>query len=107
MSTPEGKVKDKAKALLKAYGAYWHCPVQNGMGAPGLDFWVCLRGRFCGIETKDLGKDPTPRQRLTINHVRAAGGMIFVIDGGPRRSTKWEEIFVDSYNDLEIWLRQP
>lgn len=93
MSTPEGKVKDKVKALLKAYGAYWHCPVQNGMGSPGLDFWICHRGKFLGIETKAPGKKPTPRQELTMRHVQEAGGLTLVISGD-------EQLGV-----LEAWLR--
>ena len=61
MATPEGRVKAKVKALLKKYNAYWHCPVQNGMGAPSLDFICCLRGKYFGIETKAGNKKGTGR----------------------------------------------
>lgn len=89
MTTPEGKVKDKVKKVLMQYGAYWHCPVQNGLGAPTLDFVGCYRGRFYAIETKAPGKKPTPRQELTITGMRAAGAAVFVIDGDTRLLENW------------------
>lgn len=92
MTTPEGKVKNKVKALLKEHGAYWHCPVQNGMGAPSLDFICCHRGRYFGIETKAGNKKPTPRQETTINQIRLAGGLAFVVNE------------VSGLDDLEYWL---
>ena len=80
MTTPEGKVKNKVKALLKEHGAYWHCPVQNGMGAPSLDFIGCHRGAYYGVETKAGNKQPTPRQETTISEIRKAGGLAFVVN---------------------------
>ena len=80
MTTPEGKVKAKVKQVLKDHGAYWHCPVQNGMGAPSLDFIGCHQGRYFGIETKAGNKRPTPRQETTIDQIRAAGGLAFVVN---------------------------
>lgn len=80
MATPESKVKAKVKALLKEYGAYWHCPVQNGLGAPSLDFICCFKGRYFAIETKAGNKQPTPRQETTINQIRLAGGLAFVVN---------------------------
>lgn len=104
MATPEAKVKAKVKELLKAYEAYWHCPVQNGMGSPALDFWVCHKGRFCGIETKAPGKRPTPRQLLTIQTVQDAGGTVFVIDG-IEEFNLGDGLVVTGFEALEIWLR--
>jgi hypothetical protein len=77
--TPEGKVKDKVKKMLKAYGAYYHCPVQNGMGEPTLDFICCHNGRFFAIETKAPGGKPTKRQEVTMYNIAFAGGFVFVI----------------------------
>ncbi len=79
MTTPEGKVKDAVKKLLKAHGAYWHMPVTNGMGAPTLDFICCHNGRYFAIETKAPGKKLTPRQNLTIAQIETAGGFAFLI----------------------------
>lgn len=80
-TTPEGKVKDGIKLLLKRYGAYYHMPVQNGMGEPTLDFVCCAKGRFFAIEAKALGKLPTPRQEVTISKMKASGAHVFVVDG--------------------------
>lgn len=77
--TPEGVVKDQVKKLLKQYGAYWHCPVLNGMGAPSLDFVCCHNGWYFAIETKAPKQKPTPRQLVTMQEMRAAGGFVFVV----------------------------
>lgn len=79
--TPEGKVKDRVKKLLKEAGAYYHLPVLNGMGAPTLDIIGCHRGAFFAIETKAPGKKPTERQLQTMEAMSAAGGTVFVVDG--------------------------
>ena len=79
--TPEGKVKDAVRKVLREHKAYWHCPVQNGMGAPSLDFICCRNGRYFAIETKAPGKKPTERQLQTIHEIQSAGGSVFVIDG--------------------------
>ena len=90
--TPEGKVKAKVKELLKEHGSYWHCPVQNGMGAPSLDFVCCHRGLYFAIETKAGNKQPTPRQEITINQIRLAGGLAFVVNES------------EGMNELREWL---
>lgn len=81
MTTPEGKVKDKVKKVLKKFGelVYYHMPVQNGMGAPTLDFIVCAAGYFLAIETKAPGGKPTQRQVVTMENMRAAHGFVFVV----------------------------
>lgn len=91
--TPEGRVKQQVKALLKKHGAYWHMPVQNGMGDPALDFHVCHRGRYLGIETKRPGGVLTPRQEQTRRRIEAAGGSVLVIDG-------------TNLEALEFWLSE-
>lgn len=78
--TPEGKVKDRVKKLLKKFGVYYHMPVQNGMGAPTLDFVCCHKGYFIAIETKAGNKQPTTRQEITMNEIRAAGGFVFLVN---------------------------
>lgn len=90
--TPEGKVKAKVKDVLRKHGVYWHCPVMNGMGAPSLDFVCCHKGLYFAIETKAGNKQPTPRQETTINQIRLAGGLAFVINE------------VTGLSDLEDWL---
>jgi hypothetical protein len=80
-STPEGKVKDKVKKMLKAFGpeVYSHWPVQNGMGSPTLDCVGCAFGVYFAIETKVEGKDLTPRQQTTADQMIAAGAVVFVV----------------------------
>lgn len=97
--TPEGRVKEQVKQILLKYRSttYWHMPVQNGMGAPTLDFVGCSMGRYFAIETKAPGGKPTPRQLLTIKEMRAAGGTVFIIDGTYAEG-------VHSYEVLELWL---
>lgn len=89
--TPEGKVKAQVKKLLRELNAYWHCPVQNGMGSPALDFMhVQIPGYpVIAIETKAPGEHPTPRQEKTIADIRRAGGTVFVIDGDLTEITRW------------------
>ena len=78
--TPEGKVKDAIKKMCKRVGAYYFMPVQNGMGAPTLDFLICYKGLFFGVETKAPGKKATPRQELTMSAIRQSSGWCAVID---------------------------
>lgn len=92
--TPEGKVKDAVKTMLKNHGAYYHMPVMNGMGAPTLDFIGCHVGLFFAIETKAPGKLPTPRQHMTITTMEKAGAKVFVIDGAK------------GLEELGNWLRE-
>lgn len=90
--TPEGRVKKEIKKRLKAAGAWWFQPVQNGMGKPGLDFLpVICQGRHIVIEAKAPGEDLTDRQKITRKEIEAAGGRVMKIDG-------------TDYSELEEWL---
>ncbi len=89
MQTPETKLKARVKALMKEAHAYWHMPVQAGLGAPALDFHVNHRGFYAGIETKAPGKRPTPRQIATATEIIKAGGVVFFIDGDTTQLANW------------------
>lgn len=79
--TPEGRTKAAIdKRLQAAAQTKYHKPVQNGMGAPTLDYTLCSRGRHGMIEAKAPGEKPTARQQITIDEWRAAGSEVFVID---------------------------
>lgn len=116
MATPEGKVKDRVKRLLKKYGCYQFWPVQTGYGAPTLDCIGCHCGLFFGIETKAPGKHPTPRQLLTMEDMRAAQGTVFVIGEYKRgdtvrvakRGSGHKDIMIEEeysgLGELEAWL---
>jgi len=90
--TPEGRVKDAVKTLLRKYHVYWHMPVMNGMGAPSLDFICCVSGRYLGIECKAPGAKPTTRQKLTMELINQAGGTTFVVDGELRHVETWIQL---------------
>lgn len=77
--TPEGRIKEGVKKVLKRHGCYYHMPVMNGMGDPTLDFVGCHNGWFFAIETKAPGGKPTQRQEVTIARMRAAGAAVFVV----------------------------
>lgn len=79
--TPEGKTKQKIAALLKKYQAYYFMPVQNGMGAPGLDFHCVIKSLGFCVEAKAWGttKNLTDRQVQTKRKVEAAGGKVFMV----------------------------
>lgn len=81
--TPEGRVKEAVKRLLKAHGVWHYMPVQNGMGQVGIpDFICCWDGRFLAIETKAPGKRnaTTANQDRVIAALQQAGGTALVID---------------------------
>jgi len=50
------------------------------MGDPTLDCVGCYQSVYFAIETKRPGGKPTPMQRVTINKILAAGGLVYVID---------------------------
>ena len=79
---PEKKTKDAIRALLKEIGAWYYMPVPVGYGRSTVDFLVCYKGRFYGIEAKRAdGKGVvTPAQTREIEDVRAAGGWACVED---------------------------
>ena len=78
--TPEGRIKAKLKRELdKLPNVYRFMPVQNGMGAPALDFYLCVHGHFVAIETKAPGKKMTARQEVTSDQILKAWGRVFVV----------------------------
>jgi hypothetical protein len=81
MATPEGKVKAAISRELKRLGAYYHMPVQNGMGSPTLDYVGCINGYFFAIEAKADDGHLTDRQKLTIEAMKRAGALVLVIRG--------------------------
>ena len=79
--TPEGKVKDKVKKVLKELKAYYVMPATGGYGSSGApDFIVCYDGGFFGIECKANGNTPTALQMKHLTEIRDVGGKSIVID---------------------------
>jgi hypothetical protein len=82
MVTPEGRVKQRLRNLLKGYsGVYLYWPVPSGYGRTTLDVLGCYRGKFFAVETKAEGKKPTLRQHTELEAIARAGGRVFVISG--------------------------
>jgi len=81
MLTPERKVKDKVKKILKALDAYYAMPATGGYGSSGVpDFLVCHKGRFIGIECKAGSNKPTALQEKNLLDIEQRGGIAIVIN---------------------------
>ena len=76
----EKTFKLAVKKRLKEIGAYQFWPVQMGLGAVTLDCLGCYKSRMFAVETKAPGRKPTPMQRITAEKIRAAGGLVFIVD---------------------------
>ena len=80
-STPEAKVKEKIKKILKEHGAYYAMPMGTGYGNSGVpDFLVCLNGEFLAIEAKAGRGVPTALQEKNMRDIEKAGGRTLVIN---------------------------
>lgn len=81
--TPEGKVKDKIKKILKANNIYYAMPMGTGFGNAGVpDFLCCWQGKFLAIEAKANGGKTTALQRKNLDEITAAGGLAWIVDEG-------------------------
>jgi pantoate kinase len=79
--TPEGKVKDKIKKILKTHNIYFAMPMGTGYGNAGVpDFLCCFGGRFLAIEAKANGGQTTALQRKNLAEIEECGGTALVID---------------------------
>lgn len=79
--TPEGKVKDKVKKILKEKEIYYVMPATGGYGSSGApDFLVCHGGKFYGIECKANNGQVTALQQDNLNRIEDSGGIAFVVN---------------------------
>lgn len=79
-STPEAKVKEKIKKILKEHGVYYAMPMGTGYGNSGVpDFLCCIKGRFLAIEAKAGKGDTTALQKKNIREIENAGGDAWVV----------------------------
>jgi hypothetical protein len=111
--TPEGRVKDAVKKLLKGKGIWYYLPMQNGMGVVGIpDFICCWGGRFLAVETKAPGKlkNLTPNQRKRQEEIVAAHGMAVTVDSaemleeyldGQQKDHRWKYVQVQKQEPSE------
>ena len=91
--TPEVKVKNAVKKLLKENNAYFCMPVTGGFGASGVpDIIACYRGFFVGIECKAGKGKVTALQQKNLDDISKAGGGAVVVNE-------------DNLEDIEVLLR--
>jgi hypothetical protein len=79
-ATPEGKLKEKVKQLLKDAGFWYFMPVA-GRGTIGIpDIVGCTpKGRFFAIECKAPGGKLTPLQDKVLVDITRQHGYTFVV----------------------------
>ena len=80
-TTPEGRVKKKLDAMLKAEGVWFFSPQAGPYGRAGIpDRIACANGTFIGIEAKaDASKTPTKLQELCGEAIITSGGHWFLV----------------------------
>jgi hypothetical protein len=92
--TPEGKVKDKIKKILKAHNIYFAMPMGTGYGNAGVpDFLCCFDGKFIAIEAKANGGKVTALQQKNLSDIERSRGMAWVVDE-------------DNIHVLELWIKE-
>ena len=76
----EKTIKVAVRKRLTELGCYQYWPVPMGLGAATLDVLGCYHSWFFGVECKRPGGKLTQRQKFTIEEMREAGAIVFVID---------------------------
>lgn len=81
MATPESKVKDKIKKILKAHNVYYAMPMGTGYGNAGVpDFLCCVDGYFVAIEAKAGKGTTTALQDKNLADIICAGGQAWIVN---------------------------
>ena len=81
MMTPETKVKNKIKKILKEHGVYYAMPMGTGYGNAGVpDFLCCVHGKFLAIEAKAGSGKTTALQDKNFSAIHDCGGQAWVIN---------------------------
>lgn len=94
----ERDVKDRIKDFLNARGCYWYMPVPMGYGKSTVDFLVCYRGHFIGIETKNPAvKDVSVPQARAMKEITAAGGTAWMENSTGLEETKRQFKLLDEW----------
>lgn len=80
-TTPEGRIKKRLDAMLKAEGVWFYSPQAGPYGRAGIpDRIAIVGGLFVGVECKaDKTKRPTALQRKAMEDINNAGGQSFVV----------------------------
>lgn len=79
--TPEAKVKEAVKKILKTTNTYFFMPPGTGYGRAGIpDIVACENGHFIAIECKAGKGKTTALQERELADIRAHGGVALVIN---------------------------
>tara|TARA_R100000773_G_C4123557_1_gene57847 strand:- start:41 stop:373 length:333 start_codon:yes stop_codon:yes gene_type:complete len=94
-TTPEGRVKNRLKYMLKNNNVWFYMPQAGVFGKAGIpDFVLIVEGRFVGVECKaGRSKRPTALQRIAMEEIENAGGKCFVVYD------------MDTQDELERWIK--
>jgi len=93
-STPEAKVKEKIKKILKEHGVYYAMPMGTGYGNSGVpDFLCCLQGQFVAIEAKAGKGIPTALQEKNLRDIKATGGYAWVVNE-------------ENLDEFKVWVKE-
>ena len=92
-TTPEGRVKNRLKYMLKSNNVWFYMPQAGAFGKAGIpDFLLIVEGRFVGVEWKAGRKNPTALQIATMKQIDDAGGKCFLVYD------------YDTQDELERWI---
>lgn len=81
MATPESRVKEKVKKILKEFNVYHFMPIggmYSKIGVP--DIICCYKGRFIAIECKAGNNKPTALQERELRLIKESGGYALVVN---------------------------
>lgn len=122
--TPEGRVKDATTTFLIAeglcpskdagkitpltadkYTGWFHMPVPAFQGVMGQnDYHGHYKGRYFGIETKVMGKDPTPLQAHQIKAINSTGAVSFVVRAV--EDLAWVKSWMQKVDREILWINK-
>ena len=92
--TPEGKVKDCVRDVLRKFGVCYWMPRGTVFGKAGVSDFCCLyKGQFIAIETKAAGGKLSKLQKQFLLEIYKQGGIPLVIY--PHNLGVIEEILLD------------
>jgi hypothetical protein len=79
--TPEAKVKEKIKKILRSYSIWYAMPHGAGYGNAGVpDFLCCHQGKFIAIEAKAGKGKATALQLSALETIKRAGGIAWLVN---------------------------
>lgn len=80
-STPEGRVKEKVRKILREHNIYYAMPHGAGYGNAGIpDFLCCHKGKFLAIEAKAGEGVLTALQRKELETIKRTGGDAWLVN---------------------------